>query len=169
MTHSHSAQHLPHLAPSKRALMLAFRISWQGALWGFLGFNYAVGIDILSEAYRSLHADVTSSAGRSVKSESLAHILNYFVHLAIVTLWGGYLAGWDQKRTQNIRIRLQPRSTATIINWGMVIFGISISIWEKFFSDILPLRQFCFRLSHRLSQQSLERRKDPQASTSIGT
>ena len=149
--------------------MLAFRISWQGALWGFLGFNYAVGIDILSKAYHSLHADVTSSAKRSAKSEGAGHLLNYFLHLAIVAVWGGYLAGWDEERTQNIRIRLHPRSTATSINWGMIIFGFSIFLWRKFFSDTPPLRQFCIRLVDRLSQQSLEHHKDPQAPKNVGT
>lgn len=135
--------------------MSAFRLSWQGALWGFLGFNYAVGIDILSKAYHSLHADVNLSTRRSANSEAAGHFLNYIVHLAIFTVWGGYLAGWGEERELDVKNHLRPGSAATFINWGMIIFSCSIFLWSKFLSDTPPLRRFCIRLVQRLSVGSL--------------
>ena len=132
--------------------MLAFRISWQGALLIFLGFNYAVGIDILSKAYLSLHGNVTSRAKGSAKAEGSGHILNYFIHLAIVTVWGACLAGWDERRLRDMQVHLQPGSSAGSINLGMMIFVFSILVWRKFFSDTPPVRQFCIRLMDRLFQ-----------------
>lgn len=130
--------------------MLTFTISWQGALGGFLGFHYLVGIDILSTAYRLLCAVVNSSHEKNAKYEAPGRMLNYLVHLVIFAVWGVYLAGWDEEKKQNIRTHLQPGSTTTFTNWGMIILSVSIFLWARFLSDSPPLRRFCIRLVERL-------------------
>lgn len=136
-------------------------MTWQGALWGLLGFNYAVGIDILSTAYHLLCADVSSSPERNAKCEAVGHMLNYFIHLAVFAVCGGYLAGWDAERKQDVRLHLQPGSTTTFTNWGMITFSILTLLWAKFLSDTPPLRRICIRLVQKLSSQSLPGRKEP--------
>ncbi len=130
--------------------------SWQGASIGFLGFNAAIGLEIMKKAYVALSGNGASGPGRKAKSEGAGHILNYLIQLAIVAVWGVFLAKIDEHRVQNIRARLDPGSTAEFINWGILFFAVSIFAWNKLFSDTPVLRQFCIDLMDRVFGRPLE-------------
>jgi hypothetical protein len=147
---------------SNRDTIWTLSFGWQVAVVGFLGFNAAMGLDIMKNAYRSRYGAAASKSGRNANSEVAGHILNYLIQLAIVTVWGAYLAGMDEERVQKIRIHLTPGSTTVVTNWGMIFFGVSIFLWNKLFSDTPLLRQFCIEIMDKPWCQPLEQRNDPK-------
>lgn len=132
--------------------MLSFRYGWLGALIGFLGFNAAIGLGIVEKAYVALSRNSLSDTGKTSKFEAAGHILNYLIQLAIVTIWGSFLAGIDEYWVQENKAQLKPGSTVEVFNWGAITFAVSIFAWGKSFSDTPLLRQSCIDIMDRISR-----------------
>jgi hypothetical protein len=147
---------------------LALTFGWYGAFLGFLGFHAAMGIDIAKKAYQSLYGDAAFRSRRNANAEGAGHILNYFIQLAILTTWEGYLAGIDEKRVQDTRTHLTPGSTAVVTDWGMIFFAVSIFLWNKLFSDTPLLREFCIDIMDKRWRRPQGQRNVPRARNTVG-